>query len=123
MAKVSKKEQEHSKEMLLKYLQPGDKVFSVIRHVSASGMMRHIDFFTFKENRPIYLSGYIADVLGYSRTDAGALKVRGTGMDMCSSVVSNLCYYLWGTPPAHDPRWNDPDHHKRPGYQLDSERI
>lgn len=81
-------------------LKPGDRVYGIVRTVSRSGMSRTIDFYTFgprvKGNGTpdgidrIYLSGYIAEACDYSRTNAGALRVGGCGMDMIFSVVYHL---------------------------------
>lgn len=86
---------QEAREMLLKYLKPGDTVFTVLRHVSKSGMSRQIDFFKLLNGRQHYLTGYIATLLDMKRTDQGALKVSGCGMDMGFSVVYNLSRSLW----------------------------
>src|SRR6185369_5751974 len=75
---------------LRKILKPGDTVYTVLRHVSRSGMMRRIDLYA---NNPdgglIYLSGYAAGALDYPRPDNG-IKVSGCGMDMGFHLVYNL---------------------------------
>ncbi len=79
---------------LREILRPGDRVFGIVRTVSRSGMSRTIDFYAFKGAADgtdrLYLSGYIAEALDYSRTNDGALRVGGCGMDMIFSVVYNL---------------------------------
>jgi hypothetical protein len=87
---------ESAREMLHKFLQPGDTVYTVIRKVSTSGMSRKIDLYTFKDNRKIYLTGYAAVLLGYSRDiRSGALSVSGCGMDMGFHVVYSLSRVLF----------------------------
>lgn len=83
-------------EMLHKYLQPGDTVYCVLRHVSKSGMQRRIDFYTMKDNRPCYLTGYMEAIgLGKrGRKDQG-LVVNGCGMDMGFHLVNNLSIKLF----------------------------
>lgn len=96
---------QEAKEKLLQILRPGDRVYGIVRTVSRSGMSRTIDFYAFGPQvwsarhkagcDRIYLSGYIADLLDYRRTDSGALKVQGCGMDMIFSVVYSVGHALW----------------------------
>jgi hypothetical protein len=79
------------------YLKPGDTVYTVLRHVSSSGMTRHIDCYKLGAagESPAYLTGWIAKALGLSRAKRGdALVVSGCGMDMGFHVVYNLSYVL-----------------------------
>ena len=103
-----------SLETLRSWLKPGDTVFCVLRHVSRSGMMRHISFLD-KEHR--YLDYHISQVLGYPRAREG-IKVSGCGMDMGFSVVYDLGHALWpqGTPQPHGTRNGEPD--SDGGYAL-----
>lgn len=95
--KISKAEyeklyREQCKAQLLKHLSKGDTVYSVIRHVAASGMSRRIDFFAIRDNKPIYITGYIEGVLYSYKRDhkRGGLVVGGCGMDMPTHVVYNV---------------------------------
>lgn len=84
--------------MLRKLLKPGSTVYGIVRTVSRSGMSRTIDFFvmpTKKGDRPMYLSGYMATLLGYTRDSSGALRVSGCGMDMVFHTVYNLSSVLF----------------------------
>ena len=103
---------------LRKTLRPGDTVYSVLRHVSASGMSRRIDFYVMKKNRPVFLSGQIGRVLDLSRGKNDGLVVGGCGMDMGFHVVHNLGYALWpkGTKKPHGTRNGEPD--SDGGYAL-----
>lgn len=82
---------------LKKWLQPGDTVYTVLRHVSSSGMQRRIDLYTIVDNRLIYLSGYAegAGLAKRHKTKDG-LIVNGCGMDMGYHLVYNLSYILFG---------------------------
>lgn len=83
------------------------RIYSIVRHVSKSGMTRLIDFYVMVDNRPMWVTPAIRDILGYKQDDkTGALKVGGTGMDMCFHVVHSLGYKLH----------ND-------GYYFGSERL
>ena len=66
-------------------------IHSIIRHVSRSGMTRHISFFIIRNGQVWFIDNLISDYLDYrpnKRYDA--LVVRGCGMDMAFSVVNNL---------------------------------
>jgi hypothetical protein len=120
-------------------LSPGDTVYCVLRHVSRSGMMRHIDFYKMTDDGPQWLSPNVAEALDYPTSDSGALKVGGCGMDMGFHVVYTLSRTLfrdgWAcigdgdsrnrcpsndhNNPGPDRRNYSPDHHhKDGGYAL-----
>ena len=66
-------------------------IHSIIRHVSRSGMTRHISFFIIRKGQVWFIDNLISDYLDYrpnKRYDA--LVVGGCGMDMAFSVVNNL---------------------------------
>jgi hypothetical protein len=69
------------------------EIFCIIRHVSQSGMTRHISFFIIdnRDNKPLFLDNLISDYLDYrpNKTYTG-LVVNGCGMDMAFSVVHHL---------------------------------
>lgn len=67
------------------------RIYSIVRNVSKSGMSRLIDFYVMVDNRPIWITPAIRDLLGYKQDEkTSALKVNGTGMDMCFHVVHSL---------------------------------
>jgi hypothetical protein len=109
-----------AKEWLLSVLKPGDTVYTVLRHVAASGMSRRIDLYAIKDNEPIYLSGYAAEVMDRRLSDkkGGGIEVGGGGMDMGFHLVYNLGQSLWpeGTKEAHGVRNGGPDN--AGGYAL-----
>jgi hypothetical protein len=106
--------QEQAKDNLLQILSHGDTVYCVLRKVSASGMSRTIDFYVIKENRPIWLSGYMAVALGWKRAKDRGITISGCGMDMGFHAVYCLAAALWskGNPNRED---------KDGGYFLKSE--
>ena len=90
---VDKKE---IKQRLRKLIKRGDTVYTVLHHVSSSGMMRHISVHVIKKNKPIditYLVGNFID-FKFSRTSSH-LKVHGCGMDMGFHVVYELSNKLF----------------------------
>ena len=92
-------EKEEARAELLKILSPGDTVYTILRHVSKSGMTRHIDVYTIQDNKPFYLTAYVSKLCGIRRLPASAsmwsLVVGGCGMDMGYHVVYCLGRALW----------------------------
>jgi hypothetical protein len=69
------------------------EIFCIVRHVSYSGMSRHISFFIIdnQSNQPLFLDNLISDYLDYRpNKHYTGLVVRGCGMDMAFSVVHHL---------------------------------
>ena len=98
MAKVTEARKNECLAKLRELLPPGSTVYSVLRHVSSSGMSRRIDFYKIDENQLLYLTAYIADALGYSLSHkrGGGMNVGGCGMDVGFDVVHSLSYALHG---------------------------
>ena len=87
---------------LREVLKPGDTVYTVIRHVSRSGMSRGIDCYYMSGNTPIWITGYVGHAIGspQSRKDweqSNGLRVSGCGMDMGFHVVNSLSYVIFPT--------------------------
>ena len=105
-------------------LVPGDTVYCVLRSVSASGMSRKIDFYIIKENRPFWITGLVANLLGIKRSNSGeGVTIKGAGMDMGFATVYDLGMALWpnGTPEPHGIRNGEED--SSGGYALKSAWI
>ncbi len=94
-AEGQRKRKEWARAHLLNLLKHGDTVYTVLRHVSASGMSRRIDLYTMKENRPQYLSGYVSALTGWRLHDKGGLVIGGCGMDMGFHAVYTLSAILF----------------------------
>lgn len=96
MARYTKQEQETAREYLLGSTKPSDQLYTVLRHVSASGMTRHISVLRVTDNNRIQcLDWYIARVADRRQAQDGSLIVGGCGMDMGFSVVYNLSSALF----------------------------
>ena len=95
--KVSAKDKVEAIAALHEILKPGDTVYSIVRTVAKSGMSRTIDFYVFRDNRPVYLTGYMSTALGIPRATGAhwALKISGCGMDMCFATVYDLSMTLF----------------------------
>lgn len=96
----NKKAEELEAEKSLKaLLNKSDKnVYSIVEHVSRSGMQRTIDFFVIVDGRPARISHLIARMGMYQRTRTpgdNGIKVNGCGMDMRFSVIYNISRHLY----------------------------
>jgi len=66
-------------------------IYTVLRHVSSSGMFRRIDVYAIRDNKPLYLSGLVAELCHYKRDrQKQGLRVGGCGMDMGFAIVYNF---------------------------------
>ncbi len=126
------REQEEAKQHLRKLLPPGSTVYTVLRHVSKSGMTRDIDVYAMKDNEPVWLSGYVARRLGIGNWNdkREAVRVGGCGMDMGYHIAYELSHVLYHDDftcigencPANDHSNGDRDYtphkHSDGGYAL-----
>jgi hypothetical protein len=80
---------------IVKGLDKGDTIYGIVKSVSASGMSRTIKFYTIKDNRPVFLTWSIGQLLGYKMKEDGTIRVSGVGMDMIFKVVYDLGYVVY----------------------------
>lgn len=108
---------EYARDQLRAMLKPGQKVYTTLRHVSKSGMMRRISLLIVVDGELRNIDNLAADAMGDVNTGNG-IKATGCGMDMGFHLVYNLGYYLWpnGTPEPHGTRNGEPD--RDGGYAL-----
>ena len=81
-------------------LKPGQTVYSVLRHVSRSGMSRGIDFYIMEDGKPQWITASVGKAIDQpqSRKDweqSRGLNVSGCGMDMGFAVVYDLSRTLF----------------------------
>jgi len=104
MPRHSKQDISESLARLREWIKPGDTVYTVLDHVSRSGMMRHIRVLvpTTDGSRVdfIHPNYAVGVVLGLSHATRNghtqdALKVGGAGMDMGFHLVNSLSYRLY----------------------------
>lgn len=91
----AEKEKQEAIEQLRKWLKPGDTVYTVLRHVSRSGMQREISLYVIKDGEPQWLDGWASKALGERIGKREGLVVGGCGMDMGFHLVYNLSRTLW----------------------------
>jgi hypothetical protein len=81
---------------LRELLKPGETVYTILRHVSASGMSRVIDLFIMRGNEPRRITWSVAQALGYAYDQKReGLGVSGCGMDMGFHVVYSLARVIF----------------------------
>lgn len=97
---------------LLEWLQPGDTVHTILRHVSTSGMSRRISLIKIHEGDTISLDYQAAKLMDCRIADKGGIVASGCGMDMGFHLVYNLSRYLWpeGYDCAGEKRCHSNDH-------------
>lgn len=98
-------------ESLRKSLRPGQDVYCLMRHCSASGMSRTYDVYAIV-NGDLHRLTDSAAVVGAFRTDKnGRIVVSGYGFSGSHEIVSAIGRALWpdGTPEPHSVRNGSPD--------------
>jgi hypothetical protein len=149
MTRKQDNERTEAAAQLRKMLKPGATVYTILRHVSRSGMMRHISLQVAQPKyRDVYprnadgstnydakprrkregcelrdITYYAAVAMGDRRADDGGIKTPGCGMDMGFHLVYCLGATLWpkGTPKPHGRRNGEPD--SEGGYALKHEWV
>lgn len=97
---VSKKQAERAEAIatLRKWLKPGSTVYTVLRHVSRSGMSRDISLVIIHKGETLHPNHIVSRAIGerlVTRNGSDALRVGGCGMDMGFHIVYALGYALW----------------------------
>lgn len=126
MKSLTKSEKAAKRETAITYLReclnPGDKIYTMVTHVSASGMSRRIRVMIVggtQHGEPPYIrdiSYLVARALNWRRSQAdGGVIVGGCGMDMAFHLVYTLGYVLWPKG-SNCGRNGEPDHDG--GYSL-----
>lgn len=82
---------------LREILNPGDTIYTVLRHVSRSGMSRGIDCYMMAKDggEPTWITAYVGHAIGSPQSmkdwrEQRGLRVEGCGMDMGFHVVNSL---------------------------------
>ena len=97
MTKADKEERENALATLREALRPGDTVYTDLKHVSRSGMLREIKCIVTGKNdgQPWDITYFVACVIGERIGGHGGVRVTGCGMDMGFATVYNLSRYLF----------------------------
>ena len=84
--------------LLTHYVKPGTKVYTIMRHVSSSGMSRNISLVIANGDEVIDITYYAAHALGDKLIESKghrAIRQHGCGMDMGFNLVYNLSSVLF----------------------------
>lgn len=104
--------QEYARAELRKIIKPGQKVYTILRSVSKSGMSRDISLFVIHKGELRNIDCLTSDATGIAESRNGpGIRMGGCGMDMGFSLVYNLGMALWpkGTRKPHGTRNGQPD--------------
>lgn len=117
-------------------VKPGATIYTILRHVSSSGMSRRISLIVMRKGEPCQIDGMV-EALGVAKSKrvtrygmGGSYQSReeglvanGAGMDMGFDLVYRLGRTMWpkGTPKPHGSRNGAPD--RDGGYALKHEWL
>jgi hypothetical protein len=87
---IKKQERERCLGRLSELLKPEATVYTILRHVSRSGMMRVIDCYVFIDGQSFCIGYLVSQALGLSFEDGSGVKISGCGMDMGFAIVHEL---------------------------------
>ena len=105
--------QTEAADRLRQWLKPGDTVYCILRHVSASGMSRRIFCLSIKPAPDMpegidrrHMDRNVAIVLGLrEKPRAEGVIIGGCGMDMGFEIVYRLGHALYGDVTAFRHQW------------------
>ena len=89
MTKAIKEEAIQELSNILKDI-PTDTIYTVIRHVSASGMQREISVKMIDAGRIIHLDYLVSTATGKKLGKHGGIVMKGCGMDMGFALVDGI---------------------------------
>jgi len=91
------REKQQAMEFLRKVVREGSTIYTVLRHVSQSGLTRSISVYAIVDNEVVYLDWYVATVLNLKQDiKHDGIKISGVGSDLGFEIVYNLSYCLFG---------------------------
>lgn len=94
--KTTTAEREEAVAALRAAIKPGNTVYTILRHVSRSGMQRVIDIYIIENNEPRRWSYTAAQACGFNYDNKHeGIKVGGCGMDMGFHLVYSMSRTLF----------------------------
>ena len=130
MKQTTKIERDNISPDMMAKLIPGTSVYTIVRHVSQSGMSRDIDTYIMGNDEPIKITYITKTLLGLRWGKNEGVRIGGCGMDMGFALVYDLSCALFpdgfncvGTKcPSNDHSNGDrvriPHNHRDGGYAL-----
>ena len=100
MSTVRETKRDEAIQQLRKMIRLGDTVYTVIRHVSKSGMSRGIDVYLMHKNEPVWITSLVGNAIDCPQSmndwkNQNGLRVSGCGMDMGFHLVYSLSRVLF----------------------------
>lgn len=103
---VATKERDEAMATLRRILKPGQTVYTILRHVSDSGMSRDIGIVLIQDNLVFHPNYAVASVLDLRMgRSSDSVRVNGCGMDMGFSIVYDLGAALYNDTKAFKHNW------------------
>lgn len=96
LTKAQQAERQEAIETLRGWLRPGDTVYTILRHVSRSGMRRVVGVVVMVDGEPRHPNWLVATACGFTVHPKGdGIIVDGCGMDMGFHLAYELGHTLW----------------------------
>ena len=97
MTIATEEAKQHAIKQLRTILPKGSTVYTILKHISRSGMFRIIDLIYIKENQPWHVPYGLLEDIGfkYNSRHEGIART-GAGMDMGFDLVYSLSRKLYG---------------------------
>ena len=95
MTKRERAERDEALAKLREWIKPGDTVYTILRHVSRSGMQREIGVVLMRENGDLHPNYLVAQAIGAKLGKRDGIIVGGCGMDMGYHIVYSLSSALF----------------------------
>lgn len=97
MSKATEQEQHEAIKRLREEIKPGGTIYTILRHVSGSGMSRSISLIQIKRGQTYDWSYLVAKAIGEKIDQKhDGIKIQGAGMDMGFELVYRLSSKLYG---------------------------
>lgn len=93
--KQTTEQREQARAKLREWLPPGNTVWTILRHVSSSGMTRDISPIIVVDGKPVDISYWVIQLGIGSQGRNGGVRLGGAGMDMGFHLVYSLSRELY----------------------------
>lgn len=104
--KAQQTEAQEKVAILREIVKPGQKVYTILRHVSSSGMSRDISLIVITKDCQLRdISWLAAKAMGRQLSKKEGIKIGGCGMDMGFALVYDLADVLYGGGYTLDHSW------------------
>lgn len=101
----TEEEKEKAKNELLEILQKSNTIYTVLYHVSRSGLTRRIKLYVCTGEEVLNITYLACKILDRKFNDDGTMTVTGVGADVGFETVYNLSYELYKDGYKLNHRW------------------